>query len=68
MVRGERKKALPARRVTVKVWLTANGNTGRWFQFTCPLDLVAITREFQERLVELRATDKTDEVKRHDSV
>jgi len=34
MVEGERKKALPARRVTVKVYLTANGNTGRWFQFT----------------------------------
>ena len=68
MVRGERKKALPARRVTVKVWLTANGNTGRWFQFTCPLDLVAITRELQKRLAEPRGIDKTDEVKRRDSV
>jgi len=54
--------------VTVKVYLTANGNTGRWFQFTCPLDLVAITRELQKRLAEPRGIDKTDEVKRRDSV
>jgi len=60
MVRGERKKALPARRVTVKVWLTANGNTGHWFQFTCPVDLATIARELQKRLIEPRATDKTD--------